>query len=281
MPFIVYTLTNTDTNKFYIGSTSDLNKRVARHLNELSLGKHHNANMQEMWNNGFTKYTCLINVCDTREEAYALEDGLIKCYKDDPYMLNIGLSARGGDNLTNNPNKDTIVARITHSLNARLALMSPEERKEKFGLPGESNGMWGKTHTDAVKAFLSKNNIGRPSVMKGVKLSDTRCKALSEMAKKRVGDKNPFFGKKHTKEYKELSSLRAKQRNIKPSNSVRVIVDGTIFESYNAAARELNVCVETVRFRVKSNNPKFTGYRLDTLSPTTIETTSNEGKGVE
>lgn len=43
---------------------------------------------------------------------------------------------------------------------------------------------------------------------KGRKLSDKQKKLLSELAKLRVGDKNAFFGKKHSEDTKKASSLR-------------------------------------------------------------------------
>ena len=42
--------------------------------------------------------------------------------------------------------------------------------------------------------------------------TDEHKKNLSDLGKQKTGDKNPFFGKKHTKEVKEKLSQNAKER---------------------------------------------------------------------
>ena len=46
----IYKITNLINNKFYIGSSSDLKKRLYEHRRELNLGVHANKHLQSAWN---------------------------------------------------------------------------------------------------------------------------------------------------------------------------------------------------------------------------------------
>jgi len=69
--------------------------------------------------------------------------------------------------------------------------------------PGEKNGMYGKTHSQEVKDFISKNNKGR-------EITKERRKQLSEQT---TGAGNPNYGKHrpHTEEEKDIIRLASKK----------------------------------------------------------------------
>lgn len=46
----IYKITNLINNKFYIGSSSDLKKRLYEHRRELNLGVQANKHLQSAWN---------------------------------------------------------------------------------------------------------------------------------------------------------------------------------------------------------------------------------------
>lgn len=111
---------------------------------------------------------------------------------------------------------------------------------------------------------ISKKLKGRPSGKKG-----TCNPEHSEWMKKN----NPFKGKSHTNEVKEiLSKVNSKpkseehKRKIsetlkgnKPGNMKKVIVDGVEYESLSFAARQIGMPTSTMKNRLKS--PKFDNYR--------------------
>ena len=88
----------------------------------------------------------------------------------------------------------------------------------------------------------SSKNINKIPFNKGksnIELyGEEKAKEISEIisnnAKERIGDKNPFFGKNHTEESK--NKIREKRLGKKPTNRVRLSVDDNIYHSYQDAS---------------------------------------------
>jgi hypothetical protein len=74
-----------------------------------------------------------------------------------------------------------------------------EETRQKLSEAnsGEKNGMFGKHHTDEVKAHLSRVNIGK------VLSEETRQKISKVLSVTMSGENNPFYGKIHKEESKQ------------------------------------------------------------------------------
>lgn len=243
---------------FYIGSTKDIEKRIERHRRELKSGQHHNTNVQALHDAGHS-FDLELDNFGTRKKAYAYEEKQIRENWDNPNMLNIGLAARGGDNLTKNPNRDAIITQITESLKAVIFEFTDAERSAKYGRLGEANGMFGKKHTDEVKAICSAVNKGNQYAL-GVVRSDEFKKGVSERAKLRTGGKNAFFGKQHSEDTKR--KLREANIGKVPTNARRVEIDGVTYVSATNAAKELGCAVMTILNRINNLHEKFSGYRF-------------------
>lgn len=273
-----YILFHKSSGHFYVGSSIDIDKRIARHIRELMSHKHHNVNLQTKWN---TNPVLIEFVYPTknREDAYFLEKIIIENNINNNKLLNIGTSVKGGDNLSRNPNRDFIIAKMTNKLNETIGNYTPLERKLIYGKNGDRNGMWGRTHTPEVRKKLSdimKSRIPR----KGFKLSDTQKKILSECAKKRIGDKNHFFGKKHTEETKNKLRQHMLNNPIVPSNVRKISIDSEIYPSLTEAARKLNVSPALIVYRLKNPN-KYPTYAYIDLTPNDYRNHSIQRKGVE
>ena len=98
------------------------------------------------------------------------------------------------------------------------------------------SGSTGCFQTEDSKKILSEKAKGRKGSMLGRHLTEEQRKKVSDFAKTRIGDKNPFFGKSHSDEAK---------RKIGTANSIPIIqldLEGNIlneFPSAKEAARTL------------------------------------------
>lgn len=263
----VYFLFDRNTKCFYVGSTGELEKRLDRHMRDLRNNQHHNHPLQELWNKYQHMKITWLNF-ETLEEARVCEQLIIDNNVENDRMLNIGLSTSGGDNLTRNPRRDEIVAKITQTIQDRMSELLPEERRAIWGRKGKLNPMWGRTHTDEVKKKLSDTHKGNEWA-KGSKRSKEHRLKLSWHAKQRRGEKNHFFGKAHSEETKrKLSEAR---KGNKPPNRIAIRIGDQSFESYAEASRALGIPVPTIHYRLKSKNPKYSDYEHISKCPTTSE----------
>lgn len=252
-----YWITEKTTGKIYFGSSQDLDKRLDRHWRELRQNVHHNAGLQELWNKNFQDYFVTIITSQTREQAYELEESLITFFSKTDKCLNIGIGVRGGDNISRNPNKDQIINRIKTTLNDRYSRMSEEDKKSIFGRSGASNSMFGKKHSIEARELISKANIGN-TIWLGRKHKASSIAKMSENGKLLIGSKNPFYGRHHTNETKQKIAAMNKGRI--PSNAVKIVIDGVIYNSATEASRLTKISLPTILFRIRSKNPKFRSY---------------------
>ena len=262
----IYKITCKENNKFYIGSSKNLEKRCQKHLNDLRKNKHINIHLQRAYNK-YGENAFIFNVI----EKCSYEDLLIReqFYLDtlNP-EFNIGKQSSGGDNLTKNPNKEEIINKIKNTINQNISLVTEEERKEKWGKIGILNPNYGNNWSDEMKQKASEINKGKIPINKGKtneeilgkEKAEEISKKLSKIASKRVGEKNGFFNRQHTDESK--SKISQKRMGIKPINRIRLSINDVIYDSYHDASKELNIPIVTIRWRCLSKNPNFINYKL-------------------
>lgn len=260
--FYVYVLEDQTTGAIYIGSTRNVNQRYRRHMIDLLNHRHHSALMQKTYDDGGEIVISEIFELRTREQAYQLEDDLIKSNTDDGMLLNVALDSKFGDCTTHNPNRDEIIQRRNTSLKKTLASFSQEERNEKYGRPGAENGMFGRHHTPEALHKMSIARTGRPCPTKGIPMSPERYKLHMEAMARRdiTGERNGFYGKHHTQE--TIDKLRRASIGNIPSNILAVNINGQTYISMTDAARKTGVPLPTVRWRCLSKNPKFAEWKL-------------------
>lgn len=267
----VYKILCKANNKFYIGSSKDLYKRWREHLYNLRKNKHINIHLQRSFNKyGEDSFNFeVVELCDissilVREQFYI--DTLSACDNG----FNISKKSLGGDNITDNPNKEDIIRRIKSKISQNLKLMLDEEKKEKWSRPGESNPNYGNRWNDEMKKEASDKNKGKAPINKGktnIELlgeeeSTKISKKLSDHASKRVGDKNPFFGKQHSEESKD-KIRNERLGKYHGSQNIRIVIDGVLYNSYSEASKSLGIPIVTIRWRCLSKNSKFINYQLD------------------
>lgn len=161
-------------------------------------------------------------------------------------VYNVG-DIGGGDNFSNNPNKEIVREKITQSVRNRIANRTDEEIQflsKKMTGPQNPNWRHGKT---------AKN---RKCPMCGGPISyyHTNCFECSLTLRK--GDKNSFYGKSHSEETKKkLSEQRKGKYNGNQRKKIKI--DDILYQSYSDAARALGVGVALIAYRVKRKYPNY------------------------
>lgn len=268
MSICVYKLLCTSNGRFYIGSSTEFHKRRRRHMGDLRKQKHNNVFLQRTYNKyGEESFKWQVIYVDTEADARELEQHYIDKYSRDKRCMNIGCTASGGDNLTRHPKRRSIVARISKTLRERAARMSEQERKDRWGHSGESNGMHGRTHSKEARRKQREINLGRTPPNKGVAMSEEQKLKLSARRLGRfTGADNAFYGKQHTQATKDAISARAKERTSAPdfkhAQARSVTCDGVVYASVSEAARSIGCAPGSILFRIKSPNFKY-AYTCD------------------
>lgn len=168
----IYLIRNRVTEKFYVGSSIDINRRWTRHKDDLNKNKHHSIKLQNSWNKHgsenfdfiWVQQACKIvlntleqewiDFCDSFNNGYnsaALANKIGYFPKTEEHKRKIGLAHKGRK--LSEESKDKI---------RQKALLRPgkpitEEQKIKI-----SQANKGKKRTQAMKDHLSAVKTGVP-----------------------------------------------------------------------------------------------------------------------
>ena len=267
----VYFIESETTGKMYVGHSKNLDKRFYRHVRDLNNGIHHCIDLQNDWDlYGEEDFKFRIVKDEiTEDEAIELEQYFLDT--EDINLYNMSKWATCGDLISYHPDRENIIEKMKNTLSHTFSHMTEDERKQKYGRPGEMNGMYGKHHSDESRNKISERNIeyykthdhsckGKTyDEIYGKETSERLRKNISDRAKKRTGDKNSFYGKHHSEETKQ--KLRDINKGKKPSNCKKVYAEGKIFESCHDAASAYNIQLSSMQYRIKSKNyPEFYFY---------------------
>lgn len=243
MSYVIYKCTNKINGKIYIGKTKKgLKKRILTHKADWKFAAKVGDASKPLYN-AFSKYGFenfsweVIDTAETEKELNEKEKYWINELKSSVIFenYNIGDGGEGGDNFTNNPNKDRIVENFKKRkhfsltdehkkklLEGRKRYLESEKSKESFKKISNSLKEYFKTHEAPA--------TGRPVS------EQTREKIRQTLGDRCKGEKNPNFGHKWTQEMKDSLSMKQKGKydgsknpNCKP---VRIynIETGTIEE---------------------------------------------------
>ena len=96
--------------------------------------------------------------------------------------------------------------------------------------------------------------------MKNRIVSSLTREKISKIVSLRLGAKNPFYGKHHSKETIDKIKQHRLDNPIQAANSRKTSVNGVIYDSVTDAARHLGCVPASIIFRIKSKNVKFKDY---------------------
>lgn len=261
MTAYVYRLVHRPSGYFYIGSTSDLAKRKLQLMRSLAAGCHQNVSLQRFYDKKHKKNWEFESISvPNRKAAYKRERLLITKYLDDPKLMNIGKGSFGGDNLSRHPDKERIIAKMTRSTQKWWDEASGEFRENhKETRRGVNNPMYGRTHSLEARNLISVANIGRPGWALGKKFTKEHRAKISENAKKRTGEKNPFYGRKHSEESLEKMRISSKKRDTSflDVQRKRISVDGIIYRSLSEASKAVGMPRPTLSWRAHNEKPIY------------------------
>ena len=106
----IYKIVNKINGDFYVGSSKNINKRWGQHLMKLKNNKHQNMILQRAWEKyGEDNFNFEIVENCSVETLLEIEN----VYLTQNPKYNIAKVAKGGDTISNNPNRDLIINKIS------------------------------------------------------------------------------------------------------------------------------------------------------------------------
>lgn len=246
----IYQITNKLNGNYYIGSSNDFKVRWKTHRNKLNASKHHCIHLQRAWNKygeQSFEFKGLTELPNDKDLLLKEEQVFLDQHYGQQYFYNGHAVARGG------------------------------------ALPGALNHMYGKTHTEEVRRFLSEINTGERYPHLAYK--DEHMKKMwskvttrfhgrthSEETKKKMSKART--GKKHKAETKVKISEAQKGKVNKGREKQKkpITVCGVLYDSFTSAGKAEGVPGNTIKYRVYSD--RFPDYQLYQEGVETIESTS-------
>lgn len=228
----IYIIQNMINGKFYLGSTINLNKRKLKHFRELRKNSHHSILLQRAVNKyGIENFKFII--IETSFNHIEREQELLDKlnFKN---MYNVSVCATGGDFIKNHPNRKEIIKRATE------VLKNAPRPKPKFG---KENPNW--------KGGISISNCKKCNTE--INGNNTYCSKCYFELRDISGNKNPFYDKKHSEEFKKQMS-ESRKGKFNENQCKKVIINNIEYYSASEAARQLNVVTATILNRIRNKN---------------------------
>lgn len=230
----VYFIMLEGSNKKYVGSTERYGDRMREHRRDLIKGRHSNILLQEEFDKNRDEDRIKFTLVEESINGRELEEFILNEIDFSKYY-NISKSIKSGNTLHNHPYKEEIL----------------KERSENG--KGELNNNWqgGKTFTTCISCGL------------GVRTYDgqvKKCKKCYFKERDITGEKNPFYGKSHSKE--TINKIINNRISVTPPNAKNIIINGVEYKSYKEASKCLGIIAGTIRHRCLSNNIKYKEYNV-------------------
>ena len=284
---VIYKTINKINGKIYIGQDKNNNPDY------LGSGKILQQAIEKHGKENFEKE--ILEECNSKSHMDDAEIHWISYYNstDRKIGYNIAIGGSGGDTISNHPDKDKISKKISASNTGKkpwnTGLSGTYKRDSSVGKK-ISNKLKGKRHSEETKEKQSQirkrwhENLTekqKQDMSEKISAANMRKKMppQTEEQKQRhsqwMKENNPMKGNTHTDEAKEKmrsanlgkpktqdhrKKLSEANRGSKPSNVIKIEIDGVVFESITDASRKTGINMSTLRNRIKSKN--YEGYKI-------------------
>lgn len=236
----VYFIVDYKDNKFYIGGSTNIYGRLARHRRAINKGNNHVKELnkkEEGWNR-----LQIILIYTESKDPFVEEMKLLETYWSDPRLLNKAKGATSSEiikSLWEQPE-----CRKIFTENAIASSNSPE-RKEFTRT--QSNKRWATPGYKEKLAALSRDRWTNTEYRNRIIAVHTGA-IRSQETKKKISDK--------AIERTKRPGMLAKMCLVHPFRK-RVSIAGVIYESMHAAAKVFNIDINTVKNRILNMSDKY------------------------
>lgn len=241
-----YRIINEDDEVLYVGSTSDIKRRLRQHFNTLYQGIHVNNVLQEYFTQSETNtLNYLINITNDRELAYDLEQKDLDRWHGQGKLCNIAKDARlSNKGLPCSESAKLLISEAnkgnTYAVNSKRSdeykANASKYMKEQYATGKRVTPTQGKERSEETKLKIAKAHLG-------LKASD---ETKANMSKAAMGNTRSL-GRKHTTE--ELAKMKLFWRTARGrSVIVRDYVDNnvTIYGSMAEAAEATGIKLKNI-----------------------------------
>ena len=232
----VYKIKNNINDEVYIGCSKDPYRRLLKHQSALRGSRHTSSNFQKLYDDNVENIILTLEELkefDDRGSARAEE---LRLLKSNDALLNARQHSSGGDNISNHPNRDAIVA-----LRKETYINNTNFIESDRNLLGATNPNY--RHGKCVASRTCPKCSGE------IHLYSNVCQKCVDKS----GKNNSFYGKTHSAETRaKLSKMNTGVPNLRDRKKINV--EGQVYESLTSAAKSMNMNASTLSHRAHSLN---------------------------
>lgn len=197
----IYKIWNRISRKYYVGSSSNVEKRWREHRGALRKGKHLNNYLQNAWNKHGKKAFefKFVEEVGNEQNLHSVEQEYLDAGFELGLLYNIARLAAGGS-----------VAgwRHTEEALAKMSNANSGKNNPMYGKTGEDSPNYGRKNPEHSRRMLGKRHTEEAKQNMRASWTPERRR---EKSKQMSGEKNPFYGKRRSEETKaKISKTKSK-----------------------------------------------------------------------
>ena len=246
-----YVLSCVNTGQFYVGSTKNVCTRMYQHRMHMKDNRHYLPEFNEAYREfGECSFQVLVIYCESREDAYEVEQQVVDAFRDDERLLNSG--------------KDN----VRYPQQGRA--VSPIHREK---LVASNRQRWAdpvlrQRHSEQRKQLYED----RPELRQAQKermlmrFSDPEERSKQAERTRLSFERGDRRAQKAQQTRQAFADPEIRQKYIdaarERTGSKQLSIEGVLYEGYNDASRRLGLQAALIRYRVLSPKPQWSEWRF-------------------